>query len=109
MYTCDLHLKGETTLSAKYNLEQAIKICKKTKDRVLCVIVGYGSSGGSSKIKNTILDELEEKKKSNVIKEYISGNELDMFNVKYMELKYKDLIPIECKKRLNPGEIIIIL
>lgn len=109
MYTFDLHLKGSTVKDALYNLEIAIKLAKKSKERILCLIVGYGSSGGSHKIKSMVIEALDELVKCNKVKEFICGNELDLFNEKFLKLKLAHLIPDICKKRRNPGEIIVIL
>ena len=109
MYTVDLHIKGATTNTALYDLEQGIKLARNSKERVICFIVGYGSSGGTHKIKSAVIDELESKIKKNQIKEYILGNEIDIFNFKYLNMKFKSLIPDDVKKRRNPGEIIVII
>ena len=42
-------------------------------------------------------------------KDYIWGNELDLFNPKYLNFKYKDLIPSSEKIKLNKGSVYIIL
>ena len=109
MYTVDLHLNGETVDSATSNLHNSIKLARKTKEKTLCLIVGYGSTGGTHKIKTAIELELNNLKNKNQIKGYIFGNELDIFNVKYQTLKGKELIEQTAFKRHNPGEIIVIL
>lgn len=109
MYTVDLHLKKETVDSAIANLHTSIKLARKTKEKVLCLIVGYGSTGGTHKIKTAVENELEELKNKNLIKGYINGNELDIFNIKYQNLKNKELIPKDVFNRKNPGQIIVIL
>ena len=109
MYTVDLHPKGATVEDALYNLKIAIKQARGSKDKTLCLIVGYGSTGGTHKIKTNVLLELEELKKKNQIKDFILGSEVDIFSVKYQTLKGKELIDKECFKRRNPGEIIVIL
>ena len=43
------------------------------------------------------------------IKDYICGNELDIFNHKYQNFKYRSLLTDEVKKRRNPGAIYVIL
>ena len=109
MYTVDLHLKKETVDSAISNLYSSIKLVRKTKERVLCLIVGYGSTGGTHKIKTAVENELNQLKSKNQIKGYINGNELDIFNVKYQTLKNKELIPKDVFNKKNSGEIIVIL
>ncbi|MDE5547233.1 MAG: hypothetical protein K2M84_04825 [Anaeroplasmataceae bacterium] len=106
MYTVDLHLKNETVETACYNLMEIIKLARSSKERVLCLIVGYGSTGGTHKIKTAVLNRLTELKEKNQIKGFLEGNEVDMFNPKYQSLKGHELIP---KRTYNKGEIIVIL
>ena len=105
----DIHSNKETKEQATYNLITWIKRCKKTNDKVLYVIVGYGSSSGKHKIKTNTLEIAEELKSKNQIKDYILGNELDIFNEKYQRFKYKELINDEEKRIKNPGLIVFIL
>ena len=106
MYTVDLHLKNETVETACYNLMETIKLARATRERVLCLIVGYGSTGGTHKIKTAVLERLSELQSKNQVKGFIEGNEIDMFNPKYLSLKNHEFIP---KGNYNKGEIIVIL
>ena len=105
----DIHSNKETKEQALYNLMTHIKMCKRLKDRVLYVVVGYGSTSGKHIIKTNTLELAEELKEKNQIKDYILGNELDIFNAKYQRFKYKDLINEEEKRIKNPGLIVFIL
>lgn len=109
MYIVDLHLKGETVVSAIDNLYSNIKLARKTKEKVMCLIVGYGSTGGSHKIKTAVLEELKKLKENNQIRGYILGNEVYMFNANYLALKDKDLIDKSLHGRMNEGQIVVIL
>ena len=109
MFIVDLHRSGATVSSALYELEQGIKLARKSKERVICFVVGYGSSGGSHKIKSAILEELANKKSKNQVKEFIVGNDIDLFNFNYLNMKFRNLIPDEVKRKKNPGEIIVII
>ena len=104
----DIHSNKETVDVALYELEQAIKMCKRDKDKVLSLIVGYGSSSGHHRIKTAVLEKLEEYKNNNFIKDYIEGNRLDIFDATYQKFKYGHLIKEEDKMRKNPGIIYII-
>ena len=108
MLSRDIHYKKPTVYNAIEHLKLFLKDSKKT-EKIVEVITGYGSSGGSSKIKNAVLDYLEEQKECNYIKDYICGSDLDIFKPKYQNFKYKDLLTVEAKKRCNPGAIYIIL
>lgn len=109
MYTIDLHLKNETVTTALYNLKQAIQLARKSREHIICLIVGYGSKGGTHKIKTACLEELEVLKNRNQIKDYIISSDIDIFNVKYQRLKGKEYLNSSILNRRNPGEIIVII
>lgn len=109
MLTRDIHSNLESVDTAIYDLKQTIVLARKSKDKVLCIIVGYGSTGKTHKIQRHVLEALEILKQQNQIKEYIRGNELDIFNVNYQKLKYGHLIPEKEKRIKNPGAIYIIV
>lgn len=109
MYTVDLHQKNETVQTAAYNLNESIKLARKSRDHVICFIVGYGSTGGTHKIKSRVLELLEELKNKNQIKDYIAGNEMYIFNSKYLNLKGREVLDREKIHSSNPGQIFVIL
>lgn len=108
MLTRDIHSNKETVDVALYDLKQTILLAKKQKEKVIALIVGYGSKGKTHKIQTAVLEALEEFKNNHFIREYIRGNDLDIFSVKYHSFKYKDLIPEGEKRACNPGVIYII-
>lgn len=109
MLTKDIHSNKETVPTALYELEQGIKLAKARKEKVLCLIVGYGSKGTAHKIQTAVLLQLEEYKSKRMIKEYIRGNELDIFNSNYQKLKFGHLINENEKKEKNYGKIYVIV
>lgn len=108
MLSRDIHYKMPTVANALEHLDLFLKEVKRSQ-KIVEVITGYGSSGGSSKIKNAVIKRLMELKESNYIKDFICGNELDIFNDKYLNFKYRNLIPDEYKKIQNKGAIYIVL
>ena len=108
MRSRDIHYGKPTVANALEHLDIFLKDSKRS-EKIVEVITGYGSTGGSSKIKNAVLERLEEYKSTNYIKDYICGNELDIFNLKYQNFKYRDLIPENVKKIRNSGAIYIVL
>ena len=108
-----LHLKGieedQLVYTALYNLKQAFILARRSKEKTVCLIVGYGSTGGTHKIKTAVLLELERLANHKQIKGYILGSELDIFNPKYQTLSGREWIDEACFKRKNPGEVIVIL
>lgn len=109
MFVCDIHSNYETVATAMYNLKETITLARRQREKVVCLIVGYGSSGGSHKILSAAEEALAIMKSKNNIKDFIRGNHLDMFDIQYLEFKYKELIPNEEKRRKNPGAIFVIL
>lgn len=109
MLTRDIHSNKESVETAIYDLAQSIKLARSSKEKVLCLIVGYGSKGKTHKIQTAVIEELERYIEKKQIKEYIRGNELDIFNLKYQKLKFAHLIPENEKKEKNYGKIYIIV
>lgn len=56
MFTRDIHSHQETTEAAVYDLNQSILLCRRQKEKLLCVIVGYGSKGKTHKIQSAALE-----------------------------------------------------
>jgi hypothetical protein len=108
MLSRDIHYGKPTVFNAIEHLKVFLKEAKRS-EKIVEVITGYGSSGGTSKIKNEAIRYLDELKESNYIKDYICGNDLDIFNLKYQNFKYRSLLSEESKRRCNPGAIYIVL
>ncbi len=106
MITKDIHSNKETVVDALYMLDLAIKEAKRDKDRILCLITGYGSKGGTHKIRTAVIERLEDYKKSNRIKAYIIGSDID-YSDKYIEfLKFAQGF-YNVEKQHNSGIIYI--
>ena len=108
MLSRDIHYGKPTVANALEHLEIFLKEAKRS-EKIVEVITGYGSTGGSSKIKNAVIKRLDELKDNKYIKDYICGNELDIFNSKYQNFKYISLIPDSIKRIRNSGAIYIVL
>ena len=108
MLSRDIHYGKPTVINALEHLDIFLKDSKRS-EKIVEVITGYGSSGGSSKIKTAVIIKLEEYKEKNYIKDFICGDEVDIFNSKYQNFKYKTLIPKEVKRIQNKGAIYIVL
>lgn len=107
MLTRDIHSNNETVSVALYELTVSINLARHDKDKLLCLITGYGSSGKTHKIKTAIIEKLDELKAKKQIKGYLLGSELDIFNLNYQNFSHKDKIPKSDFKRPNPGIIYI--
>lgn len=62
MIEIDIHEGHPKVDTAIKNLEVQIKLFKRQNKKAICVITGYGSSGGSHKIKNATIEYLEMQK-----------------------------------------------
>lgn len=109
MYTLDIHSYASSVAGALKQLDSGIALARKSKDSVICVIVGYGSSGGTHKIRNFVIEKLDEYIENKRVKEYLLGTEIDMFNKKYQCSKMKDKLTEEDKKKANLGNIFILI
>ena len=105
----DIHNNNQNKDTVKYELDKEIKSTKRESDRLLYLIVGYGSSGGSHKIKNYVIEYLDLYIKSGLIKDYIIGSDIDIFNSKYQAFKGREKLPENVKKERNPGAIIVLV
>ncbi len=105
MYEVDFH--KYLVKEALEQLSISIKFAKRNHFKIISLIVGYGSSSKSHKIKTsflTILDEMVLKKE---IKAYLKGEDFDIFNINYQNFKYKELLKREAK--YNKGVIYVVL
>lgn len=107
MLTADIHSNKETVAEAMVMMREHILTAKRDKDRLLCLIVGYGSKGTSHKIKTKALEVLDEYASTNFIKGYLLGSNVDIFNSEYHKFIKRDKIPDEYKRQRNPGVIFI--
>ncbi len=109
MYTIDIHSNKETIDAAFYNLDIGIKIARQNKEKILCVITGYGSHNTKHKIKSAIILKLEEYVNKKYVKGYILGNEVDIFNARYQSFPNKEKLGKEEFINKNPGVIYVAL
>ena len=107
MRTTDMHSDSENQARIKYELENEIRFAKRESDKLLCIISGYGSTGGTHKIRNYLIELLDEYKSTKRIKDYILGEDIDIFNVKYQSFIGKEKIPESIKKSHNKGIILV--
>ena len=108
MYTVDLHNYNQNRNDALYNLDRALDHIRKSKEHLVALIVGKGEKSGSTHIIRTyILDVLTEYKAQNKIKDFIEGNNIDIFNPIYHSFKGREYLTDDDKKNANKGIIIV--
>lgn len=104
MKLSEIDLHGKTVNDAIEILNDNLK-----RNSVFILITGYGSKSSKCKIKNAIMNKLDELKLSLKIKAYFVGANLNIFNNDYLKLKdkTKELIRPYIDK-LNEGMILIV-
>ena len=108
MITKDIHSNKETVNDALYLLDLYIKEAKRDKDKILCLITGYGSKGCTHKIRTSIIERLEEYKNKNRIKAFILGVDID-YGEKYIAFLKSAPRFYNVQKERNNGVIYIAL
>lgn len=107
MFTRDIHSNKETTKEALYELDNSIEIARRMKEKIICLIIGYGSHNTKHKISGVILEALKEYKEKNKIKDYILGSDLDIFHLNYQRFKGKEFLSEAEKAKRNRGAVYI--
>jgi len=104
----DLHPKG-----AKVDDAQAIfdRIVSRERGRhgMFAVVTGYGSSGGTARIKKAVLSACWQYRSQNHIRGFLDGEKAgDMFSAESLAFPRYAEIPLAYKRSGNPGVVIIV-
>ena len=88
-----------------------ITTAKHQRIKILKVIHGYGSSGVGGSLKKGVSDYLSQKKKEGFVKDYITGENWNIFNESTRNVlsDYKDLKKDRDLGNRNPGITMIFL
>lgn len=103
----DFH--GLTVSSALYELNVFLKYSKQHKRKVVGLITGYGASGKTHKIKTAVLEVLSDLKEKKYLKDFLKGEDVDLFNASFLQFPYRHLLDEDIKRRPNKGAIYVIL
>lgn len=75
---------------------------------LFAVITGYGSTGGTSRIKNAVLAACRKYLRERHIRGFIDGEKAgDMFSAEFLAFPNPAEIPLVYKRTANPGIVII--
>ncbi len=104
----DLHPKGTRVDDALAMLERIISR-ERTRHGLFAVITGYGSSGGTARIKASVLAACADYLRKNHICGYLDGEKAgDFLSAESLSFpRYAD-IPVAYKRSGNPGVIFIV-
>ena len=104
----DLHPAGASTEDALAILERIVASARRGNARVFVLITGYGSSGGTAKIKSAVLAKCRKYLAQRHIRGFLDGEFAgDMFSQQYMAFPAAAEIPVSYKRSPNPGIVFV--
>ena len=104
----DLHPRGARVDDALARLERIVSSARGGGPRLFAVVTGYGSSGGTAKIKGAVLAACMRYKWQRHIRGFLDGEFAgDMFSPQYMAFPDAALLPPSTRRSPNPGVVYI--
>jgi hypothetical protein len=104
----DLHVRGMLVDDALSEFDRIVSAARNGRNRVFAVVVGYGSTGGTSRIKSALLAACRKYVQQNHIRAFIDGEYAgDMFSPQFLAFPEITSIPVEYKRCPNPGMIFV--
>ena len=104
----DLHGRGMLVDDATSELDRLISRARNGGARVFAVVTGYGSTGGTSRIKSAVLAACRKYQKQNHIRGFLDGEYAgDIFSKQFLSFPDCGLIPNDYKRCPNPGIVFI--
>jgi len=104
----DLHPKGAKVDDAVAMLDRIVSR-ERGRHGMFAVVTGYGSSGGTAKIKTAVLAECRQYRSRNHIRGFLDGEKAgDMFSSEALAFPRYAEIPVAYKRSGNPGVVIIV-
>lgn len=104
----DLHGRGMRVDDALAKLERIVSSARASGPRLFAVVTGYGSSGGTSKIKTAVLSACRTYLRQNHIRGFLDGEKAgDLFSREFLSFPDAASIPAPYHRTANPGIVII--
>ena len=104
----DLHANGMLVDDALAKLERIVSSARASGPKLFAVVTGYGSSGGTSKIKSAVLAACRTYRKQNHIRGFLDGEFAgDMFSAQFLSFPDAASIPASYHRSPNPGIVFI--
>ena len=89
-------------------LERIVSSARGGGPKLFAVVTGYGSSGGTSKIKDAVLAACRKYKRLNHIRGFLDGEKAgDVFSDEFLAFPDAASIPAVYHRTANPGIVII--
>lgn len=104
----DLHQSGARVDDALARLERIVSSERGGGSGVFAVVTGYGSTGGTAKIKGAVLAACRRYRGQNHIRGFLDGEYAgDIFSAQYLSFPDASRIPSFYKRFPNPGLVFI--
>ena len=104
----DLHPRGSNVDEALARLERIVSAARAGGPSLFAVITGYGSSGGTSLIKQGVLAACRRYKAQNHIRGFLDGEFAgDVFSNECLAFPDISLIPHSYRRAPNPGIVFV--
>ena len=104
----DIHPKGARVDDALAQLERIVSSARAGGTRVFAVVTGYGSSGGTARIKSAVLSVCRRYRQQNHIRGFLDGEFAgELFSPQCMAFPDAALLPASARRSPNPGVIYI--
>lgn len=89
-------------------LDRLVSRARGSGAKVFAVVTGYGSTGGTSRIKSAVLAACRRYVRQNHIRGFLDGEYAgDIFSAQFLAFPDSGLIPVEYKRSPNPGMVFI--
>ena len=104
----DLHARGMRVDDALAKLERVISSARAGGPKLFAVVTGYGSSGGTSRIKSAVLAACRRYRRQNHIRGFLDGEAAaDFFTPDFFDFPAAAAIPPRYRRSPNPGIVFI--
>ena len=104
----DLHGRGMMVDDALARLDRIVSAARAGGPSLFAVVTGYGSSGGTSRIKSAVLAACRRYRRQNHIKGFLDGEFAgDMFSPQFLAFPDAAAIPARYHRSPNPGIVFI--
>ena len=104
----DIHGRGMRVAEALAALERIISSARHAGPKMFAVVTGYGSSGGTSRIKDAVLGACRNYRRLNHIRGFIDGEKAaDLLSPEFLAFPDAASIPVDYRRSPNPGVVII--
>ncbi len=104
----DLHPRGARVDDALARLERVVAQARAGGPKLFAVITGYGSSGGTSRIKSSVLAACRKYVQQNHVRGFLDGEYAgDVLSPQFMAFPDGWALPAECKRSPNPGVVYV--